>query len=71
VRSGNTAPGAKPDDPAVYPVVAGPQTPTNATVSVALKRAITAKYLVVWLTDTGQQASGAYQIEISEITVKG
>jgi hypothetical protein len=71
LRTGSDKPSDRPTDVSPYQVVAASQTATNATTTVTLTKPVTAPYLVVWLTDTGQDADGAYQIKISEITVKG
>jgi hypothetical protein len=71
LRDGATAPGSTPGNINVYKTIASARTADTTTMTVTLPKAVTTRYLVVWLTDTGQNARGKYQVAISEISIKG
>jgi hypothetical protein len=71
LRDGNQTPSSQPTDINAYSTVVAPsQTTTDATTTVTLSKPVTTKYLVLWLTDTGQNAKGYYQAAITEISLK-
>lgn len=71
LRAGTAQPSSRPSDISPYKVISPSQTATAASATVKLDKPVTTPYLVVWLTDTGENAKGKYQVAISEITVKG
>ncbi|SHN46847.1 protein kinase family protein [Cryptosporangium aurantiacum] len=71
VRAGTEQPSSQPRDIDPYNVVGKSQTASNATTTVTFDKAVNTPFLVVWLTDTGTNSSGKYQVAISEISVKG
>ena len=71
LRAGDQAPSDRPTEISPYNVVAPSQTAGNVTTTVTLSKPATTKYLVVWLTDTGQNSKGEYKVAINEISIKG
>lgn len=70
LRAGTATPSSQPRDITPYQVVASAQTAASATTVVKLSKPVSTKYLVLWLTDTGQNSQGKYQVAINEINVK-
>jgi serine/threonine protein kinase len=69
LRAGDQLPSSQQSDVTPYKVVSPIQT-GSTTTEVKLSKPITAKYLVVWLTDTGVNSQGKNKVAISEITLK-
>jgi hypothetical protein len=71
IRTGDTEPDERPSDPSVYTVSSPVQTATQATTVAKLTKPTQTRYVVLWLTDTGQDPSGNFQVDIKDITVQG
>ncbi|GAA0272443.1 protein kinase family protein [Cryptosporangium japonicum] len=71
LRAGSEQPSSRPTDISPYKVISPSQTNSAATATITLEKPVSTPFLVVWITDTGTNQDGKYQVAISEITVKG
>ncbi|MFI5959598.1 protein kinase family protein [Cryptosporangium sp. NPDC051539] len=71
LRAGTTQPSSQPKDIGPYRVISPSQSSSAGSTTVKLDKPVSTPFLVVWLTDTGTNDRGKYQVAISEITVKG
>ncbi|MFG1927535.1 protein kinase family protein [Cryptosporangium sp. NPDC048952] len=71
LRAGTEQPSSQPSDIGPYKVISPSQTASAASTTIKLDKAVSTPFLVVWITDTGTNSDGKYQVAISEITVKG
>ncbi|GAA3393919.1 protein kinase family protein [Cryptosporangium minutisporangium] len=71
LRAGTDQPSSQPRDINPYKVVSPSQTASSDATTVTFDKPVNTPFLVLWLTDTGTNSSGKYQVAISEISVKG